>query len=196
MAVLGQEHRQVEAGCAQPAKQAASAGWSLAMTQAAPTSEGGVRGTSIGTLVVAEAHSHAVGRRPPGFVSLVQGWSARNIRLVKEVAWYLRSFRDGFRLVGGDFNMSPIDFLSQKRRSTVGSRQLRGEPRHGFSDRRRADGCRHLAALACGNQVGGEAGILEEAQRGGAEAAVPENTNRLCACISRSPERYRCRVTK
>ena len=162
--VLGQEHRQLEAGCAQPAKQAASAGWSLAMTQAAPTSAGGVRGTSTGTLVPAEAHNHAVGRRPPGFVSLVQGWSARNIRLVKEVAWYLRSLRDGFWDVGGDFNTSPIDVLSQKRRSTVGVRQLRGEPRHGSSDRRRrAGGCRHLAALACGNKVGEEAGILEEA---------------------------------
>ena len=36
--------------------------------------------------------------------------------------------------------MCPIDFLSQKRRSTVGVRQLRGEPRHGSSDRRRAGG--------------------------------------------------------
>ena len=51
MLLLGQEHRQLEAGCAQAGKQAASAGWSLAMAPAAPTSAGGVLGTSAGSLV-------------------------------------------------------------------------------------------------------------------------------------------------
>ena len=40
------------------------------------------------------------------------GWGARNIRL-EQVAWYLHSLRDGFWVVGGDFNVSPIDFWSR-----------------------------------------------------------------------------------
>ena len=29
------------------------------------------------------------------------------------MAWYLRSLRDGFWVVGGDFNVTPIDFKSR-----------------------------------------------------------------------------------
>ena len=48
----------------------------------------------------------------PVYMWRTDGWGARNISL-EQVAWCLHSLRDGFWIVGGDFNVSPIDFWSR-----------------------------------------------------------------------------------
>ena len=125
--VLGREHRQLEGGSAQAAKQAASAGGSLAVAPSAPTSAGRVLGTSVGTMVAVLVPRHIAMQWAGGVEGLdllrlgrggsvaamrcllcrgrdvthvsvnmwhTEGWSARNIKLAQEVAWYLRSLRD------------------------------------------------------------------------------------------------------
>ena len=51
-----------------------------------------------------------------------EGWCARNIRLAQEVAWYLRSLRDGLLAVGGE---SPVGFWSHPAACDINGQRCR-----------------------------------------------------------------------